>query len=85
MLDNVIQSTKENFGAYKGRWRPDYFKNSNPLVLELGCGKGEYSNGLARLFPDKNFIGIDIKGDRLASGALVAKNEGLEHVAFCAS
>jgi tRNA (guanine-N7-)-methyltransferase len=81
-LDNVIQSTKENFGAYQGRWRSDYFKNSNPIVLELGCGKGEYSNGLARLFPDKNFIGIDIKGDRLASGGLVAKEEGLQHVAF---
>jgi tRNA (guanine-N7-)-methyltransferase len=82
LLDNVIQSTKENFGAYQGRWRSDYFKNSNPIVLELGCGRGEYSNGLARLFPDKNFIGIDIKGDRLASGALVAKEEGLKQVAF---
>jgi tRNA (guanine-N7-)-methyltransferase len=82
MLDNVIQSTKENFEAYKGCWATQHFKNSNPIVLELGCGRGEYSNGLARVFPDKNFIGIDIKGDRLAAGALVAHQEDLKHVAF---
>ncbi len=66
----------------KGRWNKDFFKNDNPVVLELGCGKGEYSVGLARLFPEKNFIGIDIKGARMHRGATDAKNEGLTNVAF---
>ncbi len=54
---------------FKGNWNRDFFKNDHPIVLELGCGKGEYTVGLARLFPDKNFIGIDIKGSRMWSGA----------------
>jgi len=66
----------------KGRWQEDFFKNSNPVVLELGCGKGEYTVGLARLFPDKNFIGIDIKGARIHRGATDAIDEGLTNVAF---
>lgn len=81
-LEIVIQSPKPFFGHSKGHWRSEYFKNDFPIVLELGCGKGEYTNGLARLFPDKNFVGIDIKGDRMASGAIIAHNEGLKNVAF---
>ncbi len=73
---------KENGFSLKGQWNKDFFRNDNPLVLELGCGKGEYTVGLARLFPDKNFIGIDIKGARMYRGATDALNEGLGNVAF---
>ena len=66
----------------KGRWREMYFHNDNPIVLELGCGKGEYAVGLARLFPDVNFIGVDIKGARMWSGAKQALEEGIKNVAF---
>ena len=68
--------------ALCGNWNRDYFKNDNPIVLELGCGKGEYTVGLARQYPDKNFIGIDIKGARIWTGAKAAETEGLENVAF---
>ena len=60
---------KEQGFPMKGRWHSDYFHNDNPVILELGCGKGEYTVGLASRFPDKNFIGIDIKGARMWSGA----------------
>lgn len=66
----------------KGHWREQYFHNDNPIVLELGCGKGEYTVELARLFPDVNFIGVDIKGARMWTGATLALNEGLKNVAF---
>ena len=66
----------------KGHWREQYFHNQNPIVLELGCGKGEYTVGLAKSFPDMNFIGVDIKGARLWTGATQALNEGLKNVAF---
>ena len=66
----------------KGHWHSDFFGNDNPIVLELGCGKGEYTVGLARRFPDKNFIGIDIKGARMWTGASQARAEGLTNVAF---
>lgn len=73
--------TTPNHELY-GRWHADFFKNDNPIVLELGCGRGEYCVGLGRMFPDKNFIGVDIKGARMYSGATEAKNEGLTNVAF---
>ena len=66
----------------KGHWREMYFHNDNPIVLELGCGKGEYAVGLAKLFPDVNFIGVDIKGARMWTGATQALEEGLKNVAF---
>ena len=66
----------------KGHWRETYFKNQNPIVLELGCGKGEYTVGLAKMFPDVNFIGVDIKGARMWTGATQALAEGLGNVAF---
>jgi tRNA (guanine-N7-)-methyltransferase len=66
----------------KGKWKSTFFKNDHPIVLELGCGKGEYTLGLGKLFPNINFIGIDIKGDRLASGALNAKKQNLSNVCF---
>ena len=66
----------------KGHWGEQFFRNDNPIVLELGCGKGEYTVGLAKLFPDVNFIGVDIKGARMWTGATQALNEGLKNVAF---
>ncbi|MEX6690280.1 tRNA (guanosine(46)-N7)-methyltransferase TrmB [Danxiaibacter flavus] len=65
----------------QGKWN-DFFKNDRPIVLELACGKGEYALGLGRLFPDKNFIGVDIKGNRIWRGAKTALDEGLTNVAF---
>lgn len=72
---------KEGF-PLKGKWHEEFFKNQNPIVLELGCGRGEYTIGLARRFPDKNFIGIDIKGARMWHGAKTALEEGMQNVAF---
>lgn len=72
---------KEGF-PMRGNWRSAFFKNDNPIVLELGCGKGEYTVGLAEQFPDKNFIGIDIKGARIWSGATKARDGGMKNVAF---
>jgi len=66
----------------KGKWNELFFKNNNPIVLELGCGKGEYSLGLAQFYPDKNFIGVDIKGARLWTGAKESFQKGLNNVAF---
>lgn len=67
---------------YKGEWNNKIFKNNNPITIELGCGKGEYTIALAKLFPDRNFIGIDIKGARLWKGAKQAIEERLPNVAF---
>jgi len=67
---------------FKGNWRTSVFKNDNPLVLELGCGRGEYSVELAKKFPEKNFIGIDIKGARFWRGAKTAIDENIPNVAF---
>ena len=66
----------------KGRWKKEVFGNDHPLVLELGCGKGEYTTGLARNNPAKNFMGLDIKGARMWTGARTARDEGLGNVAF---
>jgi len=66
----------------KAKWKLDFFKNSNPIVLELGCGKGEYSVGLARKDPLKNFIGIDKKGARIWRGAKTSQEENINNVAF---
>jgi len=84
--DNVIQPLIRDVAGkdhpIKGRWNSELFKNNNPIVLELGCGKGEYSVGLAENFPDKNFIGIDIKGARMWRGAKTANEKNLPNVAF---
>lgn len=85
-FSNVFQPTREevisNQLPLKGKWRTDFFKNNNPIVLELGCGKGEYSVGLAQRNPNKNFIGIDIKGARFWRGAKTAVENGINNVAF---
>ena len=81
---NVIEPTREEIlGGFslKGKWK-SHFKNDHPIVLELGCGKGEYTVGLAKQNPKKNYIGIDIKGARLWRGAKISLEENLENVAF---
>jgi tRNA (guanine-N7-)-methyltransferase len=77
-LDVILENDYE----LKGKWHTNVFKNDNPIVLELGCGKGEYTVALSQKFPDKNFIGIDIKGARLWKGAKFAHENKLENVAF---
>lgn len=83
---NVIQPSREQLEKdqfeLKGNWRQDFFKNENPIVLELGCGKGEYTIGLSKQDSEKNFIGIDIKGARFWRGAKTAIEEELDNVAF---
>lgn len=79
---NVIQPGKEIFDEIKGNWNSLFFKNRHPLVLELACGKGEYTIGLARLFPEWNVIGVDIKGSRIWRGSRTAESEGLTNAAF---
>jgi tRNA (guanine-N7-)-methyltransferase len=84
-FDNVFQLLfkAEDFDfKLKGKWHQEYFKNNNPIVLELGCGKGEYTIGLANKFKDKNFIGIDLKGARIWRGAKTAIEENIQNVAF---
>lgn len=85
-FSNVVQPGRNEAlsGDFKlkGKWKTDFFGNDNPIVLELGCGKGEYSVSLARKFPSKNFIGIDIKGARLWRGAKTALEENLGNVGF---
>ena len=85
-FSNVIQPSREELTSgnfkLKGKWGGDFFKNENPIVLELGCGKGEYSVSLAKKYPNKNFIGIDIKGARFWRGAKTALEENLTNVAF---
>jgi len=85
-FDRVIQAPFEEVfnkdHSLKGFWCSDLFKNDGPLVLELGCGKGEYTVGLARTRPQINYMGLDIKGARIWTGARTAYDEGLENVAF---
>jgi len=85
-FSNVIQpETGEVSGKdhrIKGKWNQKIFKNNNPVILELGCGKGEYTTGLAGLFPTGNFIGVDIKGARMWRGARTASLNQLKNVAF---
>lgn len=79
---NVLEPGKEILNSIKGNWCNTQFKNSNPLVLELACGKGDYTVGLGRLFPGKNFVGVDIKGSRIWTGSTMAESEQLSNVAF---
>ena len=85
-FSNVFQPSREELVEstfnLKGQWRSQVFKNDNPLVLELGCGKGEYSVALAQKYPNKNFIGVDIKGARFWRGAKTAIEENIPNVAF---
>ncbi len=78
----AFPNTFQNPTDIKGKWNSRYFKNHNPITLELACGKGEYTLALAQKFPDRNFIGVDLKGARLWKGAKTAIEEGLANVAF---
>ena len=85
-LENVFQPTHEEVFRtdykLKGKWGEQVFGNDHPIVLEVGCGKGEYSVGLGELYPEKNFIGLDIKGARMLTGAKTAKEKGMKNVVF---
>lgn len=85
-FDNLFQPTMQDIenGDYhmKGKWHSDFFKNDNPIVLELGCGRGEYTVGMGKKFPNKNFIGIDIKGARLWRGAKTGVEDNMSNIGF---
>ena len=85
-FENVFQPTREEVVRSEfpllGKWNTNFFKNDNPIIVELGCGKGEYSVGLAQRYPNKNFVGIDIKGARFWRGAKTAVESGMHNVAF---
>lgn len=81
-FDNVFEPVREQDFEHSGKWNENIFKNQNPIVLELGCGKGEYSVGLGTLFSDKNYIGVEIKGNRIYIGAREALDKNLNNVAF---
>jgi len=79
---NVIQSGKDIFETIRGNWRNRQFKNDNDIVLELACGRGEYSTGLGAVYRSRNFVGVDLKGNRIWVGSKKARLEGLDNVAF---
>ncbi len=79
---NVVQAGKAIFETIKGNWNSKQFKNDNSIIVELACGRGEFTVGLARNFPDQNFIGVDIKGSRIWKGSSIATAEKIENVAF---
>lgn len=79
---NVLEPGKPLYEKIKGHWRSEFFKNENPITLELACGRGEYAVGLGRVFPNRNYIGIDVKGDRIWKGSGIAIEEGLTNVGF---
>lgn len=80
--ENVIEPTKPLYQSIKGKWNSTYFRNDFPITLELACGRGEYTVGLAKLFPQRNHIGVDIKGERIWKGSTWAIEEKLANVAF---
>lgn len=80
--ENVVEPSKAVYQHIKGKWNADFFKNPNPITLELACGRGEYTVGLARQFPERNFIGVDIKGERIWKGSTWAMEENLKNAAF---
>lgn len=82
LFEYSFERIKDEGFPLKGRWKQDFFRNDNPIVLELGCGKGEYTVGLAREHRDINYIGVDIKGSRMWVGLCAARNENLTNVAF---
>jgi tRNA (guanine-N7-)-methyltransferase len=79
---NVIEPSKPLYRTIRGKWNSDYFQNNFPLTLELACGRGEYTIGLARQVPERNYIGVDIKGERIWKGSTWAEEQKLSNVAF---
>lgn len=80
--DNVLEQGKVLYMKIKGHWNELYFKNSNPITVELACGRGEYTIGLAEHFPNRNHIGVDVKGDRIWKGSTLAVERNLKNVGF---
>ena len=81
VFEPTLDDLKEVF-YLKGKWRDKFFHNNNPIILELGCGMGEYSVGLAEKHPENNYIGIDIKGARMWKGATISNNKGMKNIGF---
>ena len=81
-FSNVTEAPFSESFPQKGKWKEEIFKNEKPIVLELGCGKGEYAVGLGKMFPEKNFLGIDIKGNRIYIGAKEALENNMDNVQF---
>jgi tRNA (guanine-N7-)-methyltransferase len=81
-FESIIEPEKSTYDNLRGNWRGNIFDNDNEIILEIACGRGEYTVGLATYFPNKNFIGIDIKGDRILHGAKIAYENQIENVAF---
>jgi tRNA (guanine-N7-)-methyltransferase len=79
---NVIESGRTGNETLKGKWQEEVFGNDHPIVVEVGCGRGEYTVGLASVYTDKNFIGIDVKGDRIWMGSGIALENGMKNVFF---
>lgn len=79
---NVLEPGKEIFSSIKGKWSESFFKNDKPISLELACGRGEYSVALAERFPERNYIGVDIKGERIWKGSTQALERGINNVGF---
>ncbi len=80
--DNVLEPGKSDYFEIKGKWRAQFFQNENPITVELACGRGEYSVNLARQFPQRNYIGVDVKGDRLWKGSTWAVEQNIRNVGF---
>jgi tRNA (guanine-N7-)-methyltransferase len=79
---DIVEPGKDTFGALRGRWQADFFRNDHPITLEIGCGKGEYTVGMAERYPERNFLGLDIKGERMYRGSKLAEEKGLTNVGF---
>lgn len=82
VFEPTMDECKSDSFSLKGKWREEFFKNDHPIVLELGCGKGEYAVGLGKKYPNKNYIGVDIKGARIWYGANTVREENLKNIAF---
>ncbi|SHJ22075.1 tRNA (guanine-N(7)-)-methyltransferase [Hymenobacter daecheongensis DSM 21074] len=79
---DIVEPGKANFQQLAGRWQTEFFTRPNPITLEVGCGKGDYTVGLAERYPERNFLGLDIKGDRIWKGSHRAEQLGLTNVGF---
>jgi len=79
---NVVEPGKELFTRIRGRWNDSYFTNPQPMTVELACGRGEYSVALAARFPERNYVGVDVKGDRIWKGSTLAVEQGLANIGF---
>lgn len=79
---NIVEPGKPQYLNLKGKWNEEFFQNENPITLELACGRGEYTVGLSRLFPQENFLGVDLKGDRIWKGSGIAEEEELHNAGF---